>query len=45
MLMAMRQEAADSRVYAGLHYVFDNDAGIALGDQVAQLALSRDWLK
>lgn len=45
ILTAMRQEAADSRVYPGLHYVFDNDAGIALGDQVAQLALSRDWLK
>lgn len=31
MLAAMAQEAADSRMFAGLHYRFDNEAAIALG--------------
>jgi membrane-associated phospholipid phosphatase len=35
-------EAALSRVYGGIHYRFDGDAGLALGRQVAQFALARD---
>lgn len=41
MLAALAQEAADSRVFAGLHYRFDNEAGIALGEAAGRLALSR----
>lgn len=35
----MSQEASLSRLYAGIHYRFDMEAGIALGRQVARLAL------
>jgi hypothetical protein len=35
-------EAALSRVYGGIHYRFDGDAGLALGRRVAQFALARD---
>ncbi|HMU62266.1 MAG TPA: vanadium-dependent haloperoxidase [Gemmatimonadales bacterium] len=35
----MSQEASLSRLYAGIHYRFDMDAGIALGRRVARLAL------
>jgi hypothetical protein len=35
------QEAADSRLYGGIHFKFDNDEGLALGRKVASLALAR----
>lgn len=38
-LEAMSQEASLSRLYAGIHYRFDMEAGIALGRRVAQKAL------
>lgn len=41
-LDAMAQEASISRLYAGIHYRFDMDAGIALGRKVARKALRTD---
>jgi membrane-associated phospholipid phosphatase len=41
-LRAQAAEAAVSRVYAGLHYRFDGEAGLAIGRQVAALAATRD---
>lgn len=41
-LDAMAEEASLSRVYGGLHYRFDGDAGLRLGRNVAALALSMD---
>lgn len=38
-LDAMAQEAGVSRLYAGIHYSFDNNTGIALGRRVARKAL------
>jgi hypothetical protein len=40
-LAAMADEAAESRLYAGIHYRFDKDAALRIGRQVADLALSR----
>ena len=40
-LRAAADEAALSRVYGGIHYRFDGDAGLALGRQVAQWALAQ----
>ncbi len=40
-LIAMADEAGESRLYAGLHYRFDKDAARVIGQQVAALALSR----
>ena len=37
----MADEAAESRLYAGIHYRFDKDAALKIGRQVADLALSR----
>lgn len=39
-LVAMADEAGESRLYAGIHYRFDKDAGLRIGRQVAALALS-----
>jgi PAP2 superfamily len=39
-LIAMADEAGESRIYAGIHYRFDKDAGLRIGRQVAALALS-----
>ena len=39
-LIAMADEAGESRLYAGIHYRFDKDAGLRIGRQVAALALS-----
>lgn len=39
-LEAVALEASLSRLYAGIHFRFDMDAGRALGRQVAELALS-----
>lgn len=41
-LAAMAAEAAESRLYAGIHYRFDADAGLRIGRQVADLALASD---
>jgi hypothetical protein len=35
------QNGADSRLWGGIHYSFDNQAGLALGNQVAQFNLNR----
>jgi membrane-associated phospholipid phosphatase len=43
MLIALAQEAADSRLFAGIHYRFDNVQGVALGRATAQLALTRGF--
>ena len=40
-LVAMADEAGESRLYAGIHYRFDKDAALRIGEQVARLALSR----
>lgn len=45
MLADIAQEAADSRVFAGLHYRFDNEAGVSLGNQAGELALERKGLR
>jgi hypothetical protein len=39
-LVAMADEAGESRIYAGIHYRFDKEAGLRIGRQVAALALS-----
>jgi hypothetical protein len=41
-LDAMAEEAALSRVFAGLHYRFDGNTGLRLGRTVADLAVSMD---
>ena len=38
-LDSLAREATASRVWAGVHYPFDNDAGTRLGRQVAKAAL------
>jgi PAP2 superfamily len=40
-LAAMADEAAISRLYGGIHYVFDNDAGLALGQRIGAVTLRR----
>jgi membrane-associated phospholipid phosphatase len=40
-LAAMADEAAISRLYGGIHYRFDNDAGLDLGRRIGALALRR----
>lgn len=40
-LDAIAQEASMSRVYGGLHYRFDGEAGLELGRKAARLALAR----
>jgi len=40
-LRAMAEEAALSRVYAGIHYRFDSDRGLAQGRAIARLAIAR----
>jgi hypothetical protein len=41
-LEAAAQEASLSRLYAGIHYRFDMEAGLALGRRAAALALAAD---
>ena len=41
-LDALADEAALSRVYGGIHYRFDGEAGLELGRKVAAYALERD---
>ena len=38
-LRAMAEEAAVSRLYGGIHYRSDNEAGLALGRRVGGVAL------
>jgi hypothetical protein len=38
----MAAEGAESRLYAGVHYRFDNDIGLALGRTVARAVLDAD---
>jgi hypothetical protein len=45
MLEKLAQEASTSRFYAGLHYRFDGDAGLALGRAAARIALERRGLE
>jgi len=35
------REVADSRIYAGIHYRFSTDTGIALGKNIGELAARR----
>ena len=37
----MAVEACDSRVYAGIHYRFDAEAGMTIGIRAAERALER----
>jgi membrane-associated phospholipid phosphatase len=41
VLRAMAEEAAMSRVYAGIHYRFDSERGLAQGRAIARLAVAR----
>jgi membrane-associated phospholipid phosphatase len=41
----LAQEASISRVYGGLHYRFDGEAGLAIGRAVGRLALTRKGLE
>jgi hypothetical protein len=38
----MAQEAALSRLYAGIHYRSDNETGLQVGQHLAALALQLD---
>ena len=40
-LAAMAYEAAISRLYGGIHYSFDNDAGLDLGRRIGAVTLRR----
>jgi len=40
-LNKLAQEAADSRLYGGIHFDEDNDAGLVLGRAIADLAIAR----
>jgi membrane-associated phospholipid phosphatase len=40
-LDAMAHEASTSRLYAGIHYRFDCETGVAVGKMIAQLAIQR----
>ena len=41
-LGALAEQAAHSRIYAGIHYRFDGETGLAIGRQVARHALAND---
>jgi hypothetical protein len=38
--VAMARQAAESRIYAGIHYRFDLDAGMDIGRKVAAKTLA-----
>ena len=42
-LMATAKEAGDSRIWAGIHYEMDNQAGVTMGKAVARKFI--DWLE
>jgi membrane-associated phospholipid phosphatase len=37
----MAQEAANSRIYAGIHYQVDCTAGMTVGQKIGNLAIKR----
>jgi len=39
-IRALGKEAGDSRIWAGIHFPMDNDAGVQLGKSVAQVFIS-----
>ena len=39
--MVLAEEAGEARIWAGIHYRFDVDAGQALGREVATKVLAR----
>lgn len=41
-LNGLADQAGISRIYAGIHYRFDMNAGLTLGRQVARYALAQD---
>lgn len=41
LFAALAQEQADSRLWAGIHFRGDDEAGLALGEAVAQLVITR----
>lgn len=43
-LLALGEEAAEARIWAGIHYRFDVDAGKAIGRRVAEKALARAFV-
>jgi membrane-associated phospholipid phosphatase len=43
-LRYMAEEAAASRLYAGIHYRSDSEAGLQLGRRMAELAIQRDQM-
>jgi membrane-associated phospholipid phosphatase len=44
-LLAMGREAAEARVWAGIHYRFDIEAGEEIGRKVAEKALARGFVR
>lgn len=45
-LLALAKEAAEARVWAGIHYRFDIDAGQEIGRKIGEKVLSRMlWVK
>jgi hypothetical protein len=40
-LLALANEASESRIWAGIHYRFDIEAGEAIGQEVADRVLER----
>ncbi len=42
-IRALGKEAGDSRIWAGIHYAMDNDAGVELGRKVAERFI--EWAK
>jgi membrane-associated phospholipid phosphatase len=42
-LLALGKEAAEARVWAGIHYRFDIDAGQEIGRKVAEKTLERSF--
>jgi membrane-associated phospholipid phosphatase len=43
-LLAMAEEAGEARIWAGIHYRFDVEAGQALGEKVGEKVLSRAFV-
>jgi hypothetical protein len=43
-LLALGKEAAEARIWAGIHYRFDIDAGQELGRKVAEKTLQRAFV-
>jgi membrane-associated phospholipid phosphatase len=41
-VLYMQREAATARVYSGVHYRYDCEAGLAVGHRIGELAIQRD---